>query len=534
MDNIPTFESYINKITKKVSYLDKYGGSVIISCVTLLVFFILFSYLYVQNKILPIKADWLNQRCKPEVIPFAGMINAPPGVSAFEFTSENFMHCTQTILTSIIGMFLQPIYFMISIVSDLFKEIMNAVNMLRTVIAYIRNRIAMIVSDIFARIFNILIPIQVVLIKLKDILGKSVGVMTTGLYTILTLYLSMKSFLGAFLEILVLALIVLVAATVLLWILPFTWPLAGVLTALFTAVAIPLTIIAITLGDVLKISSSKNMPQKPGCFDKNTKIKLKSGEKTINKIKVNDVLEDGSRITATFKLSSAGQKMYTINNLVVSGSHTIYYNGKWVKVEDNPNAILIEHYCKPYIYCLNTTSKQIKIQEHLLSDWDDIDMLDFDKLKHLTGMAADAETNQIHASLEGGFGKKTQIELEDGRLINISDVKVNDILRFGDRVLGIVIIDAQHLNKISEYTFGNKTIIGGPNIWIDDNDLGKFSTLTKNSINVSGHSKLYHILTDTGYLTINGIRFMDYNSAIEEIMGDIWSEKIPFYNKNYL
>ena len=45
------------------------------------------------------------------------------------------------------------------------------------------------------------------------------------------------------------------------------------------------------------------------------------------------------------------------------------------------------------------------------------------------------------------------------------------------------------------------------------------------SENIKGIKKLYQILTDTGHLTINGIRFMDYNSAIEEIMGDEWSEK---------
>ena len=528
MNDIHTFKSYINKITQKVSYLDKYGSSVIVTALTLFVFFLIFSYLYIQNKILPIKADWINQRCKPEVIPFAGMINKPPNQSAFEFTAENFSQCAQGILASIIGMFLQPIYFVIGIVSDLFKEIMKAVNIIRTVIAYIRNRIMMIVSDIFAKIFNILIPVQVVLIKLKDILGKSIGVLTTGLYTILTVYMSMKSFLGAFLEILVLALIILAAATILLWILPFTWPLAGAMTSLFVAISIPLAIIATTLGKTINISPTEDIPGKPGCFDKNTVIKLKKGEKTINKIKINDILADGARITATFKVTSAGKKMYKMNQLVVSGSHKIYHKELgWIKVEDHPYAILIKNYSEEYIYCLNTTSKQIKIQEHLLSDWDDIDMLDFLDLKNLTGnfLAKNGKTNQIHASLEGGFTKEMEIELEDGRLINISKVKVNDILRFGDKVLGIVEIDAEYLNKVCKYELKDTTIIGGPNLWINDNDLGKFSTLGIKSENIKGIKKLYQILTDTGYLTINGIRFMDYNSAIEEIMGDEWSEK---------
>ena len=95
MDNISeTFGNYFHKVYKKDGYLDKYGGSIVATIITLLIFFIIFSYYYIQNKIEPIRQDWANQRCRPEVMPFAGMINAPPGTSNMEYTSENFMQCT--------------------------------------------------------------------------------------------------------------------------------------------------------------------------------------------------------------------------------------------------------------------------------------------------------------------------------------------------------------------------------------------------------------------------------------------------------
>ena len=108
MDNIPkppSFEQYINKITTKVGYLDKYGGSVIVTMITLFVFFLLFSYLYIIARLKPIKNDWENQRCNPEVMPFAGFINKKPGQSAFDFTSENFTNCTEMILIKFVGYF---------------------------------------------------------------------------------------------------------------------------------------------------------------------------------------------------------------------------------------------------------------------------------------------------------------------------------------------------------------------------------------------------------------------------------------------
>ena len=134
MDKIPkTFESYINKITQKVTYLDKYGGSVLVTGLILFSFFLIFSYFYVMNKLKPIKADWTNQRCNPAVMPFAGLINAPPNSSKVEYAAENFYQCTQSILATIIGYFVAPINYTVEHMADFWKEIMVAVNMIRHV-----------------------------------------------------------------------------------------------------------------------------------------------------------------------------------------------------------------------------------------------------------------------------------------------------------------------------------------------------------------------------------------------------------------
>ena len=334
----------------------------------------------------------------------------------------------------------------------------------------------------------------------------------------------MKSFLGAFLEIMVLALIVLAAATILLWILPFTWPAAGIMTALFVAVAVPLAIIGVALGNILHLTTSKNLPENPGCFDKDTKLMLKRGKVQIKDIKVGDEMFDGSKITAFFKLSTYGKEMYQIDKLKISGSHKIQFGDIWIEAKNHPAAVLIEDYCEPFIYCLNTTSKRIKIDQHILLDWDDIDDLDFVELKNIAGnfIQFDAPTHKIHATLEGGFSSLTKVELEDGRMINISDIKVNDQLRFGERVLGIVTIDTKNLQRVNKYMIKDTSFIGGPNLWVNDN-LGKFSTLGLDCESVEKPAHLYQILTNTGNFTVDGIQFMDYNSAIEQLMGDSWA-----------
>ena len=78
----------INKIYNKAGFLEKYGGSLWLTIILIIVFFVAISYFNVMNNIQPIKADWLNQRCSPSVMPFAGIINKPDNQSAFEFTSQ--------------------------------------------------------------------------------------------------------------------------------------------------------------------------------------------------------------------------------------------------------------------------------------------------------------------------------------------------------------------------------------------------------------------------------------------------------------
>jgi hypothetical protein len=91
MDNINN-ESYINlkNTYDNLNYFDQYGSSVVLFILITISLFILCSYCFVMINVEPIKEDWINQRCKPSIIPFAGLINAPEGMSSSDFTKENF------------------------------------------------------------------------------------------------------------------------------------------------------------------------------------------------------------------------------------------------------------------------------------------------------------------------------------------------------------------------------------------------------------------------------------------------------------
>jgi hypothetical protein len=528
MDNV--LESYLNKAIEKNSYLDKYGGSLIFTIVFLLAAFVVLSYFYVKNKFESIKQNWTDKRCQPEILPFAGLINAPDGTSKTQYTAKNFTMCLSTISNNVIKIITKPLHMVVNIFMDTFSLIIKSIGLFANFFNDLRSGWLKYFRDILFQVLNVMLPMQKIFIKIKDILAKTSGILALTIYQILSIYRSMKSFLGAFLQVVIGMLIALAAAIIIMWFFPWTWIPATAASIFFAVIAVPFILINIVLGRALSITSNKDMPDCPDggdcCFDKNTKIKVKNEYKKFSNLKVNDILSDGAKVTAFFKMSSKNVDMYKINNLIVSGTHKIYHKQKkWIFVKDHPKAILINNYSEPYIYCINTTSKKIYIDNHILSDWDDIDEIDFINLKKLTEefLLPWAKTSEIHSKLESGFHENTLIELEDGMCVKIKDVQVNDILRFGDKVIGIVEIDGENISNIYKYNIDNKTFIGGPNLWINDDDLGKFSTLALDSKKIiNKNNKLYQIITDTGFFQINGVRFMDYNSAIEQIMGVSW------------
>jgi phage-related protein len=238
IDNI---KSTINNIYDKSGFLDKYGGSLWLTVLIGLVFFVAISYYYIYNNLQPIKADWLNQRCNPMVIPFAGLINRPDNMSAYDFTAENFNYCIQTILQDIVGVFLAPIYYLVNVLNKVLSGISEAIQAIRKLMDSIRNSLSNVSSEIMGRSLNIMIPVQQIVMKIKDLLSKSQGVMTTSIFTLLGAYDTLRSVIGSIVGIVVAILISIGVLIYALFVIPFGFgiPFAIPLLVMFILIAVP-------------------------------------------------------------------------------------------------------------------------------------------------------------------------------------------------------------------------------------------------------------------------------------------------------
>ena len=266
------------------------------------------------------------------------------------------------------------------------------------------------------------------------------------------------------------------------------------------------------------------------CFDKCTLVKMSDESiKEISKISINDILYDGSTVTGIMKLSLYGQLMYNLADIFVTGLHRVRYaTGELIKTSEHPDSTLVHNYTEDTVYCLNTDSKVIKIGNYTFVDWDDLDECEIVQINDNCGFVPEQlRNNNIHKYLDNGLDGNTLIELELGTQVKIKDIEIDDVLKFGERVLGTIKIDSQHLQCVKEYRIEENTLRCSANIVVDINHFEKINTSYLEGIPLDAEKELYQLITDKGRFYINNLLISDYNAGIEKYL-----DSTEYYSHN--
>ena len=525
MDNI---YKTINKLYDKQGFYEKYGTDTIIAIIIIFIFFIWTTYYYVLNHIPLLRANWEENKCNPAYIPFAGMVINDPNKSNLDVVGDNFINCTENILLTIIGYVLEPIYYIMNVFLKLFGRIITSVNQSRSLFNEIRKNVSNTSNEIYGRTLNITMPMVKQTIAIKSMFGKIQGILQTFLYTLFGNYMTLKAFAGSITELITKLVLIPLSFTIAglwasAWFFGATIPAAIAATAVYIAIMIPLMIVVMSFSNILNVPAINigGPPGRPSCFDKNTIIKMYNNEsKYISNIKPGDILHDGSIVTGTMKLSSCYQKIYNLNNVIVSGSHRIYHDTMdWIYVSDHPDAVEIFDYTENIIYCLNTDTNIINIDDNKFSDWDDLDDTELEQIKQKCLFLPKKIYNKdIHKYLNNGLEKNTLIRLKNNNIKKINNIEVNDILYNGEIVLGIIQIDSKYTFGIKEYQIGNTKLKCSNNIQIYNKKFGNINTNDLIGSPIISQDNLYQLITNSGYYYIDNIKIYDYNAGIEKYL----------------
>lgn len=270
--------------------------------------------IFYNNQMADIKANWSTYRCNPMYMPLADDVES------------NFTYCIQTMQTSYVGYLLEPITHITNTISLSMGDFAQSINSIRAMIAKMRSFITNIIQSIFGVFLNIIIEFQKIIIAMKDIMGKTIGILVTMLY---------------------------------------------ILSASIT-----------TMNSAWNGPPGQTVRKLGKCFHPETKIKLSNNNYVMMKdIQLGDVLENGSIVEAVMKINNNERiPFYTINdanndingNVYVTGSHLVYDKSKctFVTVGDYDKAKKTD-IVLPWFSCLITSDHRIQIGNELFWDWED-------------------------------------------------------------------------------------------------------------------------------------------------------------------
>ena len=269
---------------------------------------------FYYSKVAEIKSNWPLYRCNPMYMPLADNVE------------ENFVYCIQSMQTNFMGYLLQPLTFITNSLSSTLGNFMDEINYIRAMFNKIRTFFSDIVQSIFGVFLNLVIEFQKITIGIKDLIGKTIGIMVSLMYVL--------------------------------------------------------------DGSVKTMNSTWNGP--PGqmvralgkCFHPFTKLKLQNGDiKQIKDIDLGDILEDGTIVETVLKIDNKREsvplyviKEVGVNNedIYVTGSHLVFdkSQNKFITVDKYSKATISEVKTE-WFSCLITSNHKIKIGTELFWDWED-------------------------------------------------------------------------------------------------------------------------------------------------------------------
>jgi hypothetical protein len=279
-----------------------------------LAFAIYIAGVFYYSQIAEIKANWPLYRCNPMYMFLADDIE------------QNFTYCIQSMQTNFMGYLLEPLTYITGTLGTMLGGFMIDIQNIRAMFNKIRTFFSSIIQSVFGVFLNLVIEFQRITIGIKDLIGKTIGIMVSLMY--------------------------------------------------------------VMDGSIKTMNSTWNGP--PGqlvralgkCFHPETKLKLKNGNiKFIKDIILGDILEDGSTVEALMMIDNRKEKLpfYKIKNslcdgenILVTGSHLVFdlNKQKFIKVEDYSKATLTD-IVNDCFSCLITDKHRIKIGNELFWDWED-------------------------------------------------------------------------------------------------------------------------------------------------------------------
>lgn len=127
------------------------------------------TYLFALSQVDHLKRNWVSYRCNPIYMPMAGLI----GQDVF----TNFTKCTMKGFHDYAGYMIDPIMAEFDTVGSTIGELGGALRDMRTTMSSMRGGFLGIVGSVFGKIQNLMSSVQYIIIRMRTLLSRIMGVM---------------------------------------------------------------------------------------------------------------------------------------------------------------------------------------------------------------------------------------------------------------------------------------------------------------------------------------------------------------------
>jgi hypothetical protein len=294
------------------------SSDLLLSVLIIGIFLVLISGNLVAAKMDGIKKNWNKYKCSPIFMPLAGYFGHDP--------VQNFTFCMSNLQTLHFGKLLQPIEYVMNVLSYSLGNAFKFINSIREKMGDFVMMIQNIVQTIFGVFVNMLIQFQNIMIKLKDTFVKTMGIAFTTMHLVETGMNTGKS----------------------IWNGP--------------------------IGDSLRFV----------CFDPATPVKLANGQyKQMKDMNLGELLHGNHRVMSVMRIvgnsyNESENALYRIYSkelntwIYVTQNHKIRnkHDGRFIPVHRHPDAIHTSRKVEE-LSCLVVDDHIIPIGEHEFWDWED-------------------------------------------------------------------------------------------------------------------------------------------------------------------
>jgi hypothetical protein len=388
-------------------------------------------YLFALSRVDELKKNWMEYRCNPIYMPLAGFVG--------ESVSANFTKCTMKGFHDYAGFVMDPLMAQFSIVNDTLGEVTGNMNSMRNMMGEMRGGFLGIVGSVFGKIQNLTSHIQYIMIRMRTLMSRIVGVMISFVYMFFTGMETGGSVMNG--------------------------PIMRTMNFLCFA---PYTLIATDVEDEHVMLSD---------------------------VKIGDKLKGGAVVTSVYKLKGDGVPMYSLYGTLVSGSHKVKYEGEFIFVRDHPFAKKTTYV--PELVCLNTSTHRIftPISEFLDFVENTSSLVTNMKSKYVEVVYnAQASPENVPTSHVTGVMANARVPLqyED---VPIWIVEPGDILDNGEEVLGV----ATHYSDETMYCSLANGINATPSTWVLKDGRIKMAHTLKTSAILASNERyaVYQLITES-------------------------------------